>query len=308
MPRLLPWMTEQTPLAPLTTLKIGGPAQYFAAPKTMEEISATVVWAKEQGVPWTVLGGGSNVLISDTGVKGLVIHPANADLVWAEDEVTAGAGTTLGLLIGSALRNNLGGLNFLVGVPGAVGGSVYGNAGSRLNWISKYILYVDVVRPDGTIERLRADECHFAYRTSIFKQTKCVIASVRLRLPRRRTADERIVIADMAKKKMVNQPTTASSAGCMFQNPKLEPDQVPESLREARNPDGTVSAWRFIAEVGLQGMKVGNLQISDKHANFLVNLGGGTADQAVQIFSLVKQRVRDTLGIQLHEEIQYLGF
>lgn len=299
---------ENIPLASYTTLKIGGPARWFCITKTIEQLVEAVDWARQKNMPMAILSAGSNTLVSDQGFNGLVILVKNDQATWESPEVTVGAGMTLGQLVSGALQHGLGGLWWFIGVPGSVGGAIYGNAGSRDEAIGQYVEWVDTVMPDGARKRWRGDECHFEYRHSIFKENKAIILEARLRLPEIHIPDEQLLLKEKAAMKQANQPLTASSAGCMFKNPKVDPQALPEFLRGKLHPDGTLSAWQLIVGADLQGKTIGQIQISEKHANFMVNLGGATADHVVQLLSYAKQQVRDKLGVQLQEEVQYLGF
>jgi len=296
-------------LAQFTTLKIGGPAKYFAAPKDATEVRDAVIWAVENNIPYRIIGRGANTLISDAGYDGLVIVMQNDQMVWKPPYVTAGAGVQNGQLIANALKHNLGGMQWLIGVPGTVGGSLYGNAGGHGWGLGDQVEWVEVVMPDGVIKHLTKEECQFAYRTSLFKQhPEWVIVQATFVFPAIDATAERLLLGDTTKTKNVNQPTTEKTAGCMFTNPVVDMARLPEYLKQYVDDSGKISAWRVIEEVELKGYQLGQIQISPVHANFMINLGGGTADQVMQLLSLVKQRVRDTLGVQLHEEVQYLGF
>ncbi len=295
-------------LADYTTMKIGGPAEFACRPKTADELVEAWMWALQESLPITMLGAGSNSLVNDAGIKGLVIIPRNDQMVFSSPRVTVGAGVKNGQLIGAAANQGRGGLSWLLGVPGTVGGSLYGNAGSKEHGLGDYVVSVDVIERDGTRHTMTKAECQFSYRHSIFKETKAGIISAVLELPAVDSAAERALLSDMAKQKNANQPTTAATAGCMFKNPRVTLTQVPTELQPFILPDGTISAWRLIDHLGLKGKTIGQIQVSPKHGNFMINLGGATADQVVQLTSYVKQQVRDKLGIQLQEEIQYLGF
>ena len=169
--------------------------------------------------------------------------------------------------------------------------------------------WVEVVTPAGELKRLTKAECKFAYRDSIFKQhADWIIVQAQFTFPAIDPTAERQLLADTTKAKNANQPTTAKTAGCMFTNPIVSRDTLPEKLKPFVDAEQKISAWRLIEEVGLKGKQLGQIQISEKHSNFMINLGDGTADQVMQLISLVKQAVRDKLSIQLQEEIQYLGF
>jgi len=293
-------------LSEFTTIRLGGSAKYFAAPKTDDELREALQWAKGESLPVTILGGGSNVIIPDQGIEGLVIHPADGTLTLQDGIIVAGAGVPLGQLIAFALEHDRGGLSWLIGVPGQVGGSVAGNAGSRHDWIGQYVVSIEAMSPAGKIERFGPDACAFAYRSSIFHTNGYIIVRVGLQLPTVEPKTEQSLLREMAKKKQRSQPIGAACAGCMFRN--VSPAEVSEAAKSLADADGVVPVWRLVTEVGLVGYHLGGMTISDLHANFMINTGTGTADQAVQLMSLVKQRVRDTLGIQLHNEIRLLGF
>ncbi len=295
-------------LAPYTTMKIGGPAKYFAAPKTIDEVREIVRWAGAMSIPYRLIGRGANLLIADKGYNGLVMVMRNDRLDWNPPQVVAGAGVQNGQLLAGAMKHNLGGLQWLIGVPGTVGGSIYGNAGGHGWGLGDQVEWVEALTPEAEIKRLSQTECRFAYRTSIFKShSGWIILRAGLQFPSVDVASERRLLADTSKQKNAGQPTAAKTAGCMFTNPRVEGFKLPEELQKFVT-DGTISAWRLIEHVGLKGRRLGQIEISPKHANFMINLGGGTADEVMQLLSLVKQRVRDILGIQLHEEVQYLGF
>lgn len=297
------------PLAPLTTFKIGGPAKYLAEPTTDEQVMTTLTWARSAQIPWRILGRGANTLVSDQGFPGLVLVMKNDQLVWHGNEVTAGAGVQNGQLIASALQHRCGGMQWLIGVPGTVGGSLYGNAGGHGWGLGDQVIWVEAINPSGKVIRLDQQQCEFSYRTSWLKaHPEWCILRAQLTFPTVDPAAERDLLAATTKQKNANQPTTAKTAGCMFTNPTALGAKLTPELQAAVSRDGTISAWRLIETVGLKGYKLGQVQISDRHANFMINLGGGTADQVLQLISLVKQRVRDTMNIQLHEEVQYVGF
>lgn len=295
-------------LKPYTTMKIGGPAKYFLRATDDAEIMPALAWARQHDIPVTVLGAGSNVLVADHGVDGLVLVMANDRLAWQPPIVLADAGAKLGQLIGGAVQHGLGGLRWLIGVPGTVGGSIVGNAGSRDEWIGQYVNWVEIVDEHGQLTRLPRSDCGFSYRTSVFKSRPWVIIRAQLTLPVVDPVAEKNSLAATAKAKNAKQPTTAQSAGCMFKNPAVETERLPADLQAQVMSNGTLPAWRAIVAAGLQGQTLGRVRISERHANFMVAAPGATADEVVQLLSLVKQKVRDTLGIQLHEEVRYIGF
>lgn len=308
MPSRPTQVQEHISLVPYTTLKIGGPARYFMVAKSVGDVIAAWQWAAESHVQWRVLGSGGNTLISDDGYDGLLILMNISASEWSTSSVVVGAGLTNGQLIAGALQHNLGGLRWLIGVPGTVGGSLYGNAGGHGWGLGHQVDWVEILDEQGRVRQVSQEDCQFSYRHSIFKTKPWIILRAQLNLPKVTPAEERKVLAATTTMKNNNQPTTAQSAGCMFKNPVVESSSLPEELKLHRGADGTISAWRLIVAAGLQGKQLGHIQVSPRHANFMVNLGGATADQVVQLLSLVKQQVRDKLGVQLHEEVQYIGF
>ncbi|MBI2984478.1 MAG: UDP-N-acetylmuramate dehydrogenase [Candidatus Kerfeldbacteria bacterium] len=301
-------LRRQVLLGPYTTLKIGGPANVLFEARSTAEAIAAQHWSDENNLRLTVLGAGSNTLVADRGFVGTIIIARHDGLDWQPPRVVAEAGVKLGQLMAGALAHRLGGLAWLVGVPGTVGGAIYGNAGSRTEGLGYLVDWVETLEPDGSVRRWLPAECGFSYRTSVFKSLRTIILRAQLKLPVVYPTAERMELRRAAAAKSAHQPTIDSSAGCIFKNPVVGSKQLPDGLQPYHFPDGTISAWRLVAAVGLQGFQLGQVQISPRHANFMVNLGGARADQVVQLISLVKQRVRDTLGIQLQEEVQYLGF
>lgn len=300
---------EHVSLAPYTTFHLGGPAQYFCLLTRVAELPKILSWAGARDLPVHVLGAGANTLISDRGVAGLVIVMADDSMVWTPPEVVVGAGVKNGQLIAGGLRHGLGGLRWLLGVPGTIGGSLFGNAGGHGWGLGDQVVWVETMNHAGQIERHVPAGCAFTYRHSFFKDHRdLIIIRAKLSLPSVEVAPERARLAETSKLKNASQPTTAKTAGCMFTNATVDKDRLPDGLGVYVGADGQIAAWRLIQAVGLQEKKIGQIQISPLHANFMINLGGGTADQVMQLISLVKQQVRDQLGVQLHEEVQYLGF
>ncbi|MBI3115505.1 MAG: UDP-N-acetylmuramate dehydrogenase [Candidatus Kerfeldbacteria bacterium] len=303
-----PTLREGVSLARYSTYRIGGPARFFLEAHTTDDVVAAIRLARAQGLPYAMLGSGSNTLIADQGFAGLVIVARAQHLTFDRQRVTAEAGVKLSVLTVVAAQHGFGGLEFLIGVPGTVGGAIYGNAGSRDAAIGNRVASVEILDAAGRRVALSAEECAFGYRTSRFKTTKEPIVQAVLVLPPGDRVTLERQIATVIRAKNAKQPTHDQSAGCMFKNvPVDDPSQLPEELRTTVT-DGQLSAWRLIVAAGLKGKRLGHVQVSPQHANFLVNLGGATADEVVQLLSYIKQQVRDRFHIQLHEEIQYLGF
>ena len=310
-------------LAPLTTFKIGGPARYFLEIKNMDEIIAGLQWARQNNIPYFILGGGSNILISDKGFNGLVIKMQNLKIKMQNDnskcKIFAGTGVSLAKLVSASVRAGLTGLEWLAGIPGTVGGAIKGNAGAWGHAIGDVVEKVETVSDKGMVKQWDKQKCQFTYRESIFKQNQnLIIVSTELNLASADKKDLKQRIKECLNKRS-GQPSEPS-AGCVFKNPKIanihefehkfhELDDKFVKIRGQFVPirDGKIPAGWLIENCGLKGMKIGQAQISAKHANFIVNLGGATAEDVKKLITLIKQKVAEKFNIQLAEEIIYVG-
>ena len=303
-------------LAGLTTFKIGGLAEYFIEINAKEELKEVFIWAKEKNVQVSVLGGGSNLLISDQGVKGLVVLIKNEKLSVHGERMTVGAGMSLTKALSRAISCDLSGLEWSNGIPRAtIGGAIRGNAeafGCSMSDIIETVEVFDVKK--NKFDILSCNMCFFAYRKSIFSANKHLIIweAVLKMLPKDKKQIEKIVEENLEFRldKYPNLP----SAGSVFKN--LDPKEIKNKNplffdREIKNKigrQGLVGAGLIIDLLGLKGKTIGGAKISLEHANHIVNTGKATADEVVQLISLIKTRARDNFKIDLREEIQYLGF
>lgn len=275
------------PLAPHTWFRLGGPAQYFAEPRNVDELARLVRRCRDENVPLRLLGGGSNLLVGEQGVAGMVIHLAAADFTQvavAKQTVTAGAGAKLGHVIASSVREGLAGLEALVGIPGSVGGALRGNAGGRGGDIGQWTAQVQVMNEAGEISQQNRDDLEFGYRLSSLDDL--VILSAEFQLE----TDDPVELTKRMQKqwiiKKAGQPLAHQSAGCIFKNPR------------------GMSAGILIDQAGLKGTRVGGAEVSPRHANFIVAEPGATAQDVQKLIETVRQRVRDRLGVELELEIQ----
>lgn len=280
------------PLAAFTTLKIGGPAKYFLRAKKKSDVLAGLSEARQNNLPVFILGGGSDILVHDLGFPGLVIKMENNQIDITGTMLTAGSGTLLNAAINFAVRSGLAGLEFATGVPATVGGAVWANLGTRNSDISTVIARVHFLDENLEEQTFSAKECQFGYRDSIFKHKRFTIIEVDFALTPGDKDSLRSQMVELSKLKKIEQNVGEDTAGCAFRNP----------------PDSNKTAAQHIDELGLKGYKIGGAQISNQHANFIVNTGEATADNVVQLISYIKQQVRDKHGIQLMEEIEYTGF
>jgi len=302
---------QSEPLKNHTTFRVGGPAKYFVKVKNKAELYTALKAAKAKSLPYFVLGGGSNVLVADKGFDGLVINTLPGELSIKGKIVTAFAGNILSQLIRAANKEKLGGMEFAANIPGTVGGGVRGNCGAYGKGVGDFVKQVEAICLDGnefSLKVLDNEQCQFAYRESIFKQKpEWIIAEVILELLECSIAAEELKKMDAEwEQRRSKQPLELPSAGCTFKN--LNFNNQEHEKYTGWQTNGKLAAGKFIEESGLKGMKIGGAMISDKHANFIVNTGNASADDIIQLISLVKTRIRNEFGVQLDEEIQYVGF
>ncbi|XOB41519.1 MAG: UDP-N-acetylmuramate dehydrogenase [Candidatus Nealsonbacteria bacterium] len=297
--KLLPRVKTNTSLKNYTTFKIGGRAKYFYVAKTKENLVKAVRVVKKMKLPFFVLGGGSNLLISDKGFKGLVIK----------------FGQPLSLYVSK-------GLEWAVGIPGTIQGAVWSNAGAFKKSMKDVVKEVEVFdTKTGKVKIFKNKDCRFSYRNSIFRKEKnLIILSVKIKSKKSNTKKIK-QYSDYRKK---TQPLEFPSAGSIFKNPKnlvagelLGEEDKPSSsafaaarlIGEEDKPSSSAfAAARLIEECGLKGKKIGEVQVSKKHANFIINLGDGKARDVKKLINLIKRKVKSKFGANLEEEIQYLGF
>ncbi len=282
------FVTEGEELAPLTWFRLGGPAQFLARPRGVEDLAALLARCREAGLPWRLLGGGSNVLVRDEGVAGVVIHfesPAFSDVKVEGRTVEAGAAVPLTALISQTARAGLGGLEALTGIPGTVGGALRGNAGGRGGSIGRFVRRTTVLDPSGEVRILDRDDGSFGDRLSGPEEP--VILSTELELER---DDPESVVRRMRRiwiVKKENQPYGHQSSGMIFRDP---------------SPD--LSARVLIEQSGMKGAKHGGAEVSERHANFIVAQPGATAADVLALIDLIRRQVRLQLGHDLELQIQ----
>lgn len=280
-------LQREQPMAPLTWLRLGGPAEYLITPRTEQELLDVVLACRQQKLPIHILGAGSNLLVREEGVRGAVIRIIEPLLSGVEvlgNLVTAGGGTLLSHVITEAVRAGLGGMEHLVGIPGTIGGAVVGNSGGRTGDIGQLVSSVRVLTQDGTVAVRRGDELSFAYRRSSIQDL--VVLSAVLELHK---DDSEELTRRMRKNwilKRSTQPLADQSAGCIFRNPR------------------GLSAGALIEQCGLKGMSVGKARISERHANFIVTEEGATSKDVEQLISRIQKSVGEKFAVELELEIR----
>lgn len=292
---------RNAPLAPLTTFKVGGAADWLVTLRHASDVKRVVRLAHDHGVPVSILGGGSNVLVADEGVRGIVIRVHGGEVALVDpSRARADAGVTINGLVRWAINRGVAGLEAWAGTPGTVGGAVYGNAHFQERLIAELVELVTLVAPDGGIADVPASAMDFAYDFSRLHYTREVVVSVDFRIGSGDPAALRAVARESLAFRKRTQPLEAASAGCIFQNPLPGRDAIPEGIPP--------SAGALVDRAGLKGARVGHARVSPTHGNFIVNDGGATAGEIAQLVDRCKREVLERYGVVLREEIVRLGF
>ena len=277
-----------------TSFKIGGPAKYFFKVKTRQDLIKKIQMAKELNLPFFILGGGSNLLVSDDGYEGIVIKMEESNISCQinlpEHKITAQAGMKLADLVKFSVEKNLTGLEWAVGIPGTVGGAIRGSIQAFKKSISETIESVEALDVSKLeVKSYKTKDCKFDYKESIFKENKnLIILSCVFKLEKGNKEEIKKKIEYFLDYRKKNHPLDFPSAGSIFKN--LEDKKV----------------WELIKECGLEGKRIGNAQISKKHSNFIINLGNASSKDVLDLINLAKKQVKNKFGIEIEEEIFYL--
>ena len=278
---------QSEPLAMHTWFQLGGPAEYFAEPETVEELTALVRRCHEEGIDVRLLGQGSNILVRDEGVPGLVIHlsaPAFCGIRIEGRSIAAGGGALLGRVVTTAVHRGLAGLETLVGIPGTVGGALHGNAGAHGGNIGQWTFQATVLTAAGDVADRSGDDLAFDYRQSSLDELAILEARCELEEDDPRQLAQRMQKHWIVKK--ASQPMGHQSAGCVFKNPR------------------GVGAGKLIDDAGLKGTRIGGAVVSDRHANFIIAEPECTSQDVLRLIDLVRGQVRDRMGVELELELE----
>ncbi|MEN2984015.1 MAG: UDP-N-acetylmuramate dehydrogenase [Dictyoglomaceae bacterium] len=274
-------------LAPYTSFKIGGKVDYLVFPYTWNDVFLILEWAKKEGIPFKIMGQGSNILVPDEKVSGIVIK-INRNLGKikriSEEYLEVEAGCLLSDLLSFLMKNNLGGLEFLVGIPGNIGGSVFGNSGAFGNSIGEFVKEVVVIDENLNLKILKNSDLFFSYRKSNIKEGY-IIKSVLLKVNKQDKEKTYNLLLKYLRERQKRIPKFPS-AGSIFKNP----------------PNG--SAGYLLEKVGMKGIRVGNVMVSHEHANIIINLGGGKAKEVKELINIMKDKVKDHFNVDLDLEIK----
>lgn len=282
---------KQEAMAQHTTFRIGGPAEYLLLPSRTEEVVAIVALAKTYGMPITYLGNGSNILVRDGGIGGIVVQfGEQMNRIRREgNTLFVGAGCILKDVADYAANACLTGFEYFVGIPGSIGGAVFMNAGAYGGEIESVVTAVTAVCPNGKVRRYERDELEFGYRHSVFQENGCAICEVEVTLTEGDADAIREKLEDLTERRQSRQPLDMPSAGSTF-----------------KRPEGYY-AGTLIDQTGLKGLRVGGAQVSTKHAGFVVNAGGATAKDVTELIKEVQKRVYDAHGVRLEPEVKMIG-
>ena len=277
------------PLAPYTSMKVGGPADYYIEPQDKEDVVVVVRYLREQQFPFMMIGRGSNMIISDEGYHGAAINLETglSAVSMSGDLVAAEAGARLTKLVDFCIQHGLQGIEWAAGIPGSVGGAVVMNAGAHGSEMKDCVVEIEALR--GTkIQWVKKEQAAFSYRKSAFGSD--VVLSARFKLARGNTEEIRQKKSELIARRNATQPLNLANSGSMF-----------------TNPPGTFAA-RLIEQAGLKGKRIGDAQISEKHANFMVNLGSAKGSDILKLIDLVRRTVYQNAGVLLELEVKLVGF
>lgn len=294
-----------------STFRVGGPARYFVKVETIEALQAALATAREKSWPIFVLAGGSNIIFPDTGFDGLVMYVAIKGLSIEGTELTAGAAAMMSQLVDASVEHGLKGLEWAGGLPGTFGGAIRGNAGAFRGEIKDVISSVTSVQhhTGAIVTRTNAD-CRFGYRDSVFKHSHEVIVGATVQLSSADPAELRAIADSRIAFRQERHPLEYPNVGSIFKNTPVE--KVPEHWRAhfqdfiKIDPFEIVPTGKIIQDAGLKGYQIGDAQVSEKHANYIVNLGHATATDIVSLIRHIQATVRRKFGIELETEPEIL--
>ncbi|MGL5716288.1 MAG: UDP-N-acetylmuramate dehydrogenase [Paraclostridium sp.] len=274
-----------------TSFKVGGPVDFLVKPRNEEQIKEVIGLAKNENIPYLILGNGSNLLVRDGGIRGIVVKIADNfnEFNIENTTVTAQSGAMLSFMGKAIMRNNLGGFEFAAGIPGTLGGAIAMNAGAYGGEMKDIVTSVRLLDTDGNIIELSNEEMQFTYRKSILSSKDYIVLSARIELKEGNYEEIRDIMKDLTNKRVTKQPLNLPSAGSTF-----------------KRPEGYFAA-KLIEDSGLKGLTLRGAQVSDKHCGFIVNLGNATAKDILDLIYVVKSTVSSKFGVNLEEEVKILG-
>jgi UDP-N-acetylmuramate dehydrogenase len=304
-------ISEGALLSEHTRFGIGGPAALYVEAASQTAFCAALGIARASGTSFSVIGAGTNLIVSDQGYDGIVLRYTAKRISRDGATLEAEAGAELQALVDYSIEHGLRGLETMTGIPGSVGAAIYGNAGAYGHSIDERVKLVRFIDGDGALRACNAAECRFSYRESIFKENKnWIIVGVALAMTPVPAPELRQIAAGIFKVRLAKYPLDMKCAGSIFKNLILA--ELPESVRrqipERVVREGKAPSAYFLEQVGAKGMRNGGIQVADYHANLIYNAGGGTARELCALIGDLKARVSSQFGLELEEEVQYVGF
>lgn len=286
-----PYVKEKEPMSRYTTFQVGGFADFLVLPETIDQMKAIIQLAKKENIPYLLLGNGSNMLVSDKGVSGIVIRFQRFQKMEVNgEEITAQAGVSLALLGRTAWKHSLTGLEFAAGIPGILGGAIRMNAGAYGGEMKDVVTEVKVLTEEGEVLDLPAKQLEFAYRKSIVEEKNYVVLEVKMQLKQGNADKIRNYMDQLSKQRKEKQPLEYASAGSTF-----------------KRPEGHF-AGKLIQDAGLRGFSVGDAMVSEKHCGFVINRKNATAKDILELMKYVRQEVKDKFDVLLEPEVRFIGF
>lgn len=278
------------PLMNYTFTKTGGPADFLAFPKNADEVRDLVLYCKDENMPWLILGNASNLIVKDGGIRGLVIMLSDmTDITVEEGLLTAEAGAKLIDATYVALDHSLTGFEFACGIPGSVGGAVFMNAGAYDGEVQTIFESCDVLLADGSIQTYTKDDMDFAYRHTAIQELQAIILRARFRLVKGDYDQIKARMVELTELRQLKQPLEYPSCGSVF-----------------KRPVGHYTG-KLIQDAGLQGLKWGGAQISEKHAGFIVNVDNATATDYLELIAYIQKTILEKFGVTLETEVRIIG-
>ena len=281
----------QEPMKEHTTFRVGGPADVFLMPKSAEELKESIEILKKHDVPMMVIGNGSNLLVRDKGIRGAVIQVYNrmAEITVDGEIIEAQGGALLSAVAAKAADASLTGLEFASGIPGSIGSAVVMNAGAYGGEMKDVLLSVDVLTKELEVKTILAEELELGYRHSIVPEAGYIVLGAKLKLKKGKDAAIRSRMAELAEQRREKQPLQYPSAGSTF-----------------KRPEGYF-AGKLVQDAGLKGKTIGGAQVSEKHSGFLINIGGATAQDILDLIAFCQKEVKDQFGVTLETEVKIVG-
>lgn len=279
------------PMKTHTTFRIGGPADYFIVPTEVAEVKALVLLCEETGMPYYVIGNGSNLLVADQGFRGVMIqiYKAMNQIRTEGNRIIAQAGASLAQIAMVALENELTGFEFAAGIPGTLGGAVRMNAGAYGGEIKDVLVKATLLTKEGEVLELKKEEMEFGYRTSILDRTGYIVLEAEIELSPGKREEIKAIMDDLREKRVSKQPLEYPSAGSTF-----------------KRPEGYF-AGKLIQDAGLKGFRIGGAQVSEKHSGFVINTGDATAADVMELMKQVNEKVTNMFGVSLEPEVRRIG-